>query len=132
MSIKIENPELEKALKPYAEVTGTTVDEAAEILLIAKHAEKTSWGDLLNSCGPTCEFNKKPDGSRIKGDELFLDIYNQMGTWIHVLLLGEKLLVTLIDICQKMNLLRGIEDAEVKEAAGRYVKKIENERVYNT
>ncbi len=121
MLIEIEEDVL-KGLQCIVDATGATLEETVNILLTACEARKGAWG-LLDRPEPGLEFLKRPDGSRIKGEELYREVFKQMWGWINGLLLGERLLIELIGICHKNSLLNVLKDDSLKGAADRYVER---------
>ncbi len=130
MRIEIKDPAIIKGVETIAKAVGTTVEEAAEIMLTASLARKGAWGDCLNRAEPGLEFIKGPEGVRLKGTSLYRSVYDQLHAWINCLILGECLLMTLISICEKANLLGSLDSNQLGEVE-KYKEKIENEKAYN-
>lgn len=132
MGVELKNPQAIKMLEKYAEAAGCTIEEALEFKLTKGFAVDSAWGDCLGRPSPGIEFVKhQADGTWLTGDELYQDIYQQTRAWLNSLLLGEKLLMTLVDICQKADLLKSVESNPLKGALARYTEKIEKEGMFN-
>jgi len=124
MQIEIKDQDILKALQNIVEITGCSLEKTIEFMLIGCLARKAVWGDIFNAPEPGLEFNKHPDGSKIQGQELYESVYLQTKAWLNTLILGERLLINLVNLCKKMGLIALIREGDLKQATQIYVDKI--------
>ncbi|MDD5007229.1 MAG: hypothetical protein PHU49_03635 [Syntrophorhabdaceae bacterium] len=130
-TIVIDDPELISSIERISSIVGMNLKDTMETLLRGNMARKAAWGDSLHVSEPGMEFNKLPDGERMRGQQLYESVYQQMKAFINTLLLGERLLIALIALCRKAGILQFIKEDDLKKAAAVYVDKIEKqERAY--
>jgi len=125
MQIEIKDQDILKALQNIVEITGCSLEETIEFMLIGCLAKKAAWGDTFNTSEPGMEFNKHPDGSKMEGQELYESVYLQVKAWLNTLILGERLLINLVNLCREAKLITLIQEDDLKKATQVYINKIE-------